>query len=66
MGVLRRNGLFFKDINPIFACWFLEEEICGEDHPAFCGKFIPQSGKDLPTFGIFPEQKPRGLDVGND
>jgi hypothetical protein len=55
MGVLRRNGLFFKDINLIFTCWFLEEEIYGEDHPAFCGKFIPQSGKDLLTFGIFPE-----------
>jgi len=55
MGVLRRKDFLFKNINRFFICWFREEESCDEDHPAFCGKFIPQSGKDLLTFGIFPE-----------
>jgi hypothetical protein len=43
---------------------FPAEERYVRDHHALCGKIIPQSGKDLLTFGIFPGKKSFGMDAG--
>jgi hypothetical protein len=60
MGILRGKEFLFKNIKRFFSCRFPAEVNCTKDHLAFCGKFIPQSGKNLPTFGISPLRMQRG------
>jgi hypothetical protein len=59
-GDFERKGIFVQEYQQFFSCPFPAEESCTKDHLAFCGKFIPQSGKNLPTFEISPLRTQRG------
>jgi hypothetical protein len=60
MGAMGQNEFLFRNINWFFSCLFPAEGRYVGDHPSLCGKFIPQSGRKLPTFGIFS-----GIGVGS-
>jgi hypothetical protein len=57
MGIVRRKEFLPKNINRFFHGLFPAEVRYARDHPALCGKIIPQSGKNLPTFGISSGKK---------
>jgi hypothetical protein len=61
MGIMRRKEFLSKNIKWFFSCQFPAGDWCVRDHPTLSGKFIPQSGKNLPTSGICLEKHVAGM-----